>query len=128
MASRAARLDALCDAADRIPGLLDVLERTVARVRDLHKGYRAIHWGDHGRQPVKGGAVIPDAHKGIVVLGALLEIVYVTRKGRSGLDEWEHRFSAPLPILGVAPDGNRQGLVVVRGDSRYTVTDRGIVG
>lgn len=125
--TREERLDALRAAADRTPGLLELLERDVARVRARHREYRGLHWGERGAKgPVR--TTIPDVSEGVTVMGALCQVTYLTAKRGDGESYYEHDFKRPYPLLCVAPDGSRRGLVIARGDSRYAVQDRGIVG
>ena len=123
------KLDRIAAAVRRRPELADVLLDTIARVGSLESTYKRAHWGDEGGiDPAYG--TIPDVSKGCWIMGELAEIGYLTYKGRRSkeLDLFFHEFTAPLPLLCVAGDGSRQGLVVVRGQSRYTVNTRGIVG
>ena len=115
----------IADAIARIPGAKRALAEYVDRIRAAHAGYRKLHWGDGGRDGVKH-ATVPDVSGGVVVLGRLVEVAYLTRKDEVAI--YEHSFRAPYPVLCVAPDGSREGLVVVRDRSRYTVTRHGIEG
>ena len=93
--------------------------------------YRETHWGDAGDEEPRLCAV-PDVSGGLVVLGDLAEIGYVTLKGRGKhKDLWVHKFAGRLPKLCYTLARGAKGrtdLVIVRADSVYTVTDRGIVG
>lgn len=128
MSAKLRRLMALAESAPAVlEQALTTAERvhgSVTRGRDL---YRRLHWGQAGTQAPRALSV-PDVSDGVVVLGSLAAIHYLTAKGGSRIDQWEHEFDEPLPVLCVAPDGGRRGLVIARGDSRYTVTERGIVG
>lgn len=122
------------------PSIAREIKGVVGRARELHESYKRLHWGDDGADtgvPFVGESTAADLGKGVVVLGELHAIEYLTFKGREqeasiyrhvfgnggDLEPGEH-----LPILAVGPEGRRKGLVIVRGPSRYDVTTRGIVG
>lgn len=74
----------------------------------------------------------PNASSGLVLLGELDAVVYWADKG-NGMERFVHDFAeaaggkvGPLPLLCFTQDGS--GLVIARGDSRYTVTEHGIEG
>jgi len=105
---------------------------------DLHRSLRgsparqfaATHGG---REPETDERVdVPNAGAGLVLLGELDAILYWSDKGQ-GMERRVHDFAesegrkvGPLPLLCFASDGS--GLVIARGDSRYTVTAHGIEG
>jgi len=86
-----------------------------------------------GRAPDVSELVdVPNASAGLVLLGELDAILYWADKG-AGMERHVHDFAdhegkkvGALPLLCFAADGS--GLVVARGDSRYTVTAHGIEG
>lgn len=117
--------------------------------------YERLHWGRRGQNPTLVSSV-PDPSQGVVELGRLAEIAYLTRKGHDRqVYAYTHRFGraakdpphlesgrcphcghgldvgrfgdvATLPILGVTTRDH--GLVIVRDASRYTVRGPGIIG
>jgi hypothetical protein len=86
--------------------------------------YRITHWGAGGSHP--GVRVLPAANPAdpLVELGELFSLVYRTHKLGDGPSEYEHEFSAPLPLLAFSVESRR--LVIAGG--HYRVTARGIVG
>ncbi len=114
-----------------LPWILELAER----IRGGEAEYEAKHWGRPG-QGTAEDLPLPNVEKGLVQLGELVSLVYLTEKGRDReLVEYEHEFSdhrdadnrdGTRPLLCFAPDGS--GLVIVRGPSRYTVSNRGIEG
>lgn len=128
MASHAERIAKLAAATKRFHGLLEVLEQTAKHAEERRGEYRTMHWGDPGKNAARG-LTVPDVSEGVTMMGRLVQIAYVTRKGPGRpVEEFVHDFDAPYPILGVAPEGSRKGLVVVRDASKYSVSWRGIVG
>lgn len=122
----------LVAAINKTPAIIDrlfqIAEGTQARVERARSIYARTHWGQKGQGGVRSSTV-PDLSSGVVtVLGPLVAVHYLAAKGTTRIDQWEHEFSEPYPVLAFAPEGSRQGLVVVRADSRYTVNERGIVG
>ena len=110
--------------AERVPGAIDVLAANARKIKAIREDFRETHWGDD-EIGVTSEVRIPTASSGVVALGDLVSVVYLASKaGR--LHEWEHRFEGPRPILSYAHDGS--GLIVVRGDSDYTITRKGIEG
>jgi hypothetical protein len=119
--------------AGHVQGGLARVLKLAEQIDEGQAEYKEKHWGQVGRQRVRS-MPLPDVSKGITELGELVSLVYLTAKGRGGeLVEYEHEFADSLaaderdgkrPILAFAPGG----LVIVRGPSRYTVTDRGIEG
>jgi hypothetical protein len=88
----------------------------------------------HGGRPaeMEQDVEVPNAGAGLVLLGELDAILYWADKGE-GMERHVHDFAehegrkvGPLPLLCFASDGS--GLVIARGDSRYTVTAHGIEG
>ncbi len=119
-------VDTLAGAPDMLERVANFVQRSTAASAKLREGYRSAHWGNQGnRGPVN--SVVPDTSQGVIVLGALCQISYLTAKGRGRpVEQFEHDFSAPYPWLCFPPGGD--GLVIVQGESRYRVTDRGIEG
>ena len=97
--------------------------------------YRRLHWGTEGRGPMR--LDVPGEARRLVVLGALSRVGYITSKAGEqsefvhlfgDLDE-DGRHIGPRPVLAVGDyDGGRRELVILRGRSRYTVTQHGIEG
>jgi hypothetical protein len=87
--------------------------------------YVRTHWGDRGFEEVITGEA-PDPRSGtMAMLGRLVSVTYETIKaGDRKPTLYEHDFEPFFPILAF----NRQGLIVVRDLSPYTVNSRGIVG
>lgn len=114
-----------------LSAFLDVAEKSLS----LRDQYVEKHWGKEPAGKLTDEP-LPNVQRGLVKLGELVSVVYVTEKGRDHeLVEYEHTFSDHLtegardgtrPILCFAPDGS--GLVIVRGRSKYAVKNRGIVG
>jgi hypothetical protein len=133
MNSFARKVKTIQEVIDTVPGFLDQMASTAADLQRMSRRgrdqYEQAHWGRQGRDPEMIGSV-PDASEGVVDLGRLTEVAYVTMKGREKrASEYHHRFRAPYPILAFATNGS--GLVIVRasnGRSRYTVTPNGIEG
>ena len=128
-------IERIASVAKHVHGGLPWLLELAERIRGGEAQYEAKHWG----QPGKGSArdlPLPNVEQGLVELGELVSLVYLTAKGRDReLVEYEHEFSdrrasderdGTRPLLCFAGDGS--GLVIVRGPSRYTVTNRGIEG
>lgn len=92
------------------------------------RSYRELHWGQDGSRP--SVRVEVPHHRGLVILGTLAEIGYLTRKG--GDKEpvlYEHEFSRrPPPLLAVNEDGELLIVTEKGAARRYTVNERGIVG
>jgi hypothetical protein len=106
--------------------------------RDLQRSLRGspAHQfaATHGGRPAETDerVDVPNAGAGLVLLGELDAILYWADKGE-GMERHVHDFAesegrkvGPLPLLCFASDGS--GLVIARGDSRYTVTAHGIEG
>jgi hypothetical protein len=113
--------------AQQIPGAIDVLGANAKKLRDLRRSFEDTHWDDD--QEIEAREVrVPTHRAGVVEMGELVSVVYLATKG-GGTFEWEHPFEGGegnRPILSYAKDGS--GLIVVRGNSRYRVTKRGIEG
>ena len=86
----------------------------------------------HGGRPSETSELVdvPNASTGLVLLGELDAVLYWADKG-AGMERHVHDFGesdgrkvGPLPLLCFAVDGS--GLVIARGESRYTVTAHGI--
>lgn len=111
---------------EQVPGAIDVLLAQSQKLRAAGEAYKSAHWGDSGRAPARFTAV-PDPSEGVIDLGELVSVVYRTKKGQRGLlTDWEHPFEGARPVLAFCADGS--GLVIVREDSKYRVTERGIEG
>lgn len=83
--------------------------------------YKAFHWGDPGEWSHKR-LFVPSPHASkIILIGELVDVTYLTRKGRETA-EWNHRFERKRPLLAY----NTDGLLIVGGN--YRVETRGIVG
>lgn len=86
--------------------------------------YEGFHWG---RPPKKTVRVRPAPRpRELVELGRLEAVTYSTKKGKEGLQHYEHAFGeegGEKPFLAMDPDNDR--LHVVGGS--YKVEDRGIV-
>lgn len=86
-----------------------------------------------GRRPDRRELVeVPNGGAELVLLGELDAVLYWADKG-AGMERHVHDFAetegrkvGPLPLLCFASDGS--GLVIARGESRYTVTEHGIEG
>ena len=111
--------------AREVPGAIDVLDSKARQLIKLRDDFRGTHWGSEEDMHATTRVRVPDVSKGIVAMGPLVSLVYLATKG-GGLYEWEHEFTGSRPILAYAHDGS--GLVIVRGDSDYTVTKKGIEG
>ncbi len=112
-------------AIEQVPGAVDVLVEQSDRMRAGGDAYEAAHWGNPGRNAARFTSVADSSL--VVELGSLVSVTYRTAKGRDRrVEDWEHAFRGALPVLCFA--GNGSGLVIVRGQSRYVVTERGIVG
>lgn len=86
--------------------------------------YRITHWGKGGHASTRE-LLCPDPRKGgLVELGQLLSLVYLTQKGGDdGPTEYEHDFNARrLPVLAF----NDDGLFILGGG--YRIGARGIHG
>ena len=117
----------IVDAAKVVHGGLTGLLRLADEINSGHEQYVAKHWGQPADKRRVRQQPLPRVDEGLVELGELVSLVYLTRKGRDGEGvEYEHEFEDTLPTLTFAPDGS--GLVIVRGRSKYTVTNRGIEG
>jgi hypothetical protein len=124
----AADVAAVDKAMAEVPGAARYLATVARRLSKLGAGYKDKHWGQKGTRAARA-LPMPDVSGGVEILGSLVEISYLTTKGGDAEPTvYFHAFDGPFPILGVAPDGKRQGLVVLRDRSRYTVNTRGIVG
>lgn len=128
--SDAAKVRKLLKAINEVPGFLDQLSASVDALERLRSHgqrlYRASHWGRGGVDRDKLASA-PNAAGGVVELGRLYELSYLTKKGRDTHSIiYQHAFRSPFPILAYAIDGS--GLVIVRDGSRYTVTSHGIEG
>lgn len=108
-----------------IPGAIDVVDANARKIMGLADDFTEKHWGAQPSMRVTTRVNLPNIESGIVALGPLVSITYEAKKGRKTSD-WEHHFEGELPILSYAHDGS--GLVIVRENSRYTVTKRGIEG
>lgn len=93
------------------------------------KQFRELHWGRADEAFVSEQLPGRRNPHGLVRLGALSRIAYVTAKGDDEDVEWVHTFSNPFPWLCVAtrPETKRRDLVIVRGRSSYDVTKHGII-
>ncbi len=119
-------LRALQDTMREVPGSLEALASAAVGIREAHQMYRETHWGRRGVSPAMLSSVA-NPHTGVVELGSLVEIAYLTEKGRDKQPTvYQHKFSRPFPILGYAADGS--GLVIARARSEYDITARGIEG
>jgi len=101
--------------------LRNVSERDV---REAIKEYERAHWGQKGnRKP--SGQVVADPRHPLTELGALVAVVYRTRKGNDRvLTDYEHGFNTKrLPILAYE---RRTTLLVITG-GMYHVNERGII-
>jgi hypothetical protein len=91
--------------------------------REAIREYERTHWGDRGRQKVRGGHAPDPSHGTLTKMGKLVAVTYETRKrGDGGTAHYEHAFEGPLPTLAY----NEGGLIVVGG--AYTVRKGGITG
>jgi len=118
-----------------IPGFAAKVEEVASHVLEVQRYgqqlYKEAHWGRPGRDrsQVTG---IPTVDDGLVVLGRLHSIEYLTQKGRERLPAiYVHTFEparspSKWPLLCFAANGS--GLVIARGESRYHVTAHGIEG
>lgn len=111
--------------AREVPGAIDVLDSKARQLIKLRDDFRGTHWGSEENMRATTRVRVPDVSSGIVSMGPLVSIVYLATKGGETY-EWEHAFEGSRPILAYAHDGS--GLVIVRGDSDYTVTKKGIEG
>lgn len=114
---------------------MDQVNRQASRFLELaERGqslYKQAHWGQSGTRANELGEMA-NASQGVVLLGPMADVTYLTRKGseeRAAL--YTHTFqpqSSPnaWPLLCFAANGS--GLVIVRGGSRYRITPRGIEG
>lgn len=106
--------------------LVDQLREGAELYREMHDGVA----GPKGRMRVRYTEVA-DPSAGIIDLGPLVAVVYATQKGEREVrsrrfTDYVHDFDTPRPILAFAADGS--GLVIARGNSRYSVRPEGIVG
>ncbi len=121
-----ATLQAVADTINGVPGALAAIGEFADGLKLGHERYKATHWNRAGVSPAMLSSVA-SPFDGVVELGQLAEIGYLTQKGRDHeLVLYQHKFSKPFPILGEAVDGS--GLVIVRGHSAYSITSRGIEG
>lgn len=92
--------------------------------RSARERYEGFHWG---RPPKKTVRVrLPKTPRQLVELGKLEAVTYSTKKGKEGLQHYEHAFGeegGAKPVL--AMDAETERLHVVGG--AYKVEDRGIV-
>jgi hypothetical protein len=136
MAINARDLQKIHDAAKSVHGGLSGFLKLAEDIQNGHQAYREKHWGRDAPKREIRNQPLPNVTHGVIDLGELVSVVYLTEKGGDGeLVEYEHYFSDGLPesrrdgtrpMLSFAPDGS--GLVIVRGPSEYTVTNRGIEG
>jgi hypothetical protein len=87
--------------------------------------YEEAHWGlpSHGSSSLDVGD--PRRNRKLVSYGALVSVVYLTKKGDDpALTEYEHKFKGPLPLLAF---GSKDGKLYIAGGG-YVCEDRGIVG
>lgn len=107
----------LGEIAGKLGGLLGGSPST--RYRESHGGHDG--WG---RPPLRSTAPNP-RDETLIEMGTLTRIAYLAAKNPAGkVEEHWHDFESPYPVLCFTP----AGLVIVRGDSRYTVTTHGIEG
>jgi hypothetical protein len=104
-----------------------VSARRQARARDLDAAvaeYERVHWGQKGHYRVRSG-IAADPSLPLVELGALVRVVYRTKKGNDRvLTDYHHDFSERgLPVLAYEP---RTTLLVISGGI-YRVNERGII-
>jgi len=111
--------------AREVPGAIDVLDAKARQIKKLRDDFRETHWGSEEDMHATTRVRVPNIDAGIVAMGPLVSVVYLATKGGRTY-EWEHAFEGARPILAYAHDGS--GLVIVRGDSDYTVTKKGIEG
>lgn len=98
---------------------------------------RDAHWGRDDETTMVLGT-FPDATAGTAVLGRLVAIEYVTKKGDDRRPiVYRHEFDTEpesdrparperCPLLCFTYDESPSGLVIARANSRYTVTPHGI--
>lgn len=87
--------------------------------------YKESHWGRLAGGQMSLHVGDPRTNGKLVGYGELIEVVYLTQKGRDkGPTEYQHKFRRELPILSY---GNRDGRLYVAGGS-YKCEARGIVG
>lgn len=89
------------------------------------KAAERFHWG----RPVRKlrAVRVPDAPRALVKLGELVRVDYSTEKGDDdGPTTYYHHFDPPYAVLALDPEAGE--LHIVRGRSRYRVTERGIEG
>jgi hypothetical protein len=125
----------IVDVARHVHGGLPWLLELAEKISGGQSEFQAKHWGKASRGRAEDKP-LPNVEQGLVELGELVSLVYLTQKGRDReLVEYEHEFSdhrdtasrdGTRPLLCFVGDGS--GLVIVRGPSRYTVTNRGIEG
>lgn len=96
------------------------IRRLDAALKRVAPGVRNFHWG----RPIK--AVRGPRGKALVKLGELRGVIYADRKGDKPITDYVHGFKGRRPTLATDPAG--KGLYVVRGGSRYRITERGIEG
>lgn len=142
-------MQAIQEVLDTVPGAIAQFARLADGIRQTgnvgRKAYRATHWGQDGGGRAAVGS-IPNPAGGVIELGRLVEITYLTKKGRDRRPiAYQHRFGEgaedptrgdpgawgdpkSCPILSFTYDETPSGLVIVRADSDYTVTDHGIEG
>lgn len=135
-------LDFILGAVSKAPGLLQKCKEVVEDFQSIGKrgerAYEKTHWGRRGEEPGTWAVDAPDPRTGLTEMGRLVAIEYLTRKGRRGAETiYRHEFDTEpgqrrpfrverLPILAFTFDERPSGLVVVRDESRYTVTAHGI--
>lgn len=94
------------------------------RLRKARARYEGFHWGRKARRQLK--VHLSPRPRQLVELGKLEAVTYSTKKGREGLQHWEHAFGeegGTKPRLAMDPDTDR--LHIVGGG--YRVEDKGIV-
>lgn len=124
----AADWDKIREAARHIHGGVGGLLELADKLNAGREQYEQKHWKAASTRMRRAKQdALPNVTEGLVEMGGLYAITYLTRKGRDKRAEpYEHLFKRPLPLLCFAPDGS--GLVIVRDESEYTVTNRGIEG
>jgi hypothetical protein len=110
------------------PASLTIIEADRVRVGNpTPPSYKGTHWGIASTKSTTLDVPDPRANraKGLIQLGVLVSIVYLTEKGGDGeLVEYEHKFDATHPRLAY---GSKDGKLYIAGGS-YRVESRGIVG
>lgn len=100
-------------------------EQAFAKTHGGRKPATRTGWAGGKGVPPHIRTAAPNTNVALIEMGALTRIAYLADKG-DGLVEHFHDFEIPYPMLCYASDGS--GLVIARGDSRYTITQHGIEG